>query len=126
MAAGAQPLNDELVLHILHLNKNIMPICLGGKKVDSYAVVDKNKDREEERDGLRKKKREAIALSSQTPQPSVTRWSCWWILLSLHSHSPASDWLVLQDDIVMSWNLVTRVAEPCHDNNLKIIIDWIE
>lgn len=89
------------------------------KKVESYAVVDKTKERAGERDGLRKEKTEAVALSSQTPQPSAARWSCWWILLSLHSHSPASDWPVMQDDAVMSWNLVTTVAEPRHDNNPK-------
>lgn len=48
------------------------------KKAESYAVVDTAKEREGER-WIERGKREEIALSSQTPQPSGTLWSCWWI-----------------------------------------------
>lgn len=91
------------------------------KKAESYAVVDmtKERERERERDGLRGEKEKRLLSAPRRLSHLVLYGPAGGFHLSLHSHSQPSDWPVLQDNIVMSWNLLTRVAEPHHDNNPK-------
>jgi len=93
-----------------------MPICLEEEKnAESYAVVDKTRERERER-WIGRGKEKRLLSAPRRLSHLVLSGPAGGFHIIIHSHSLPSDWPVRQDSIVMSWNLLTRVAEPRHDN----------